>query len=251
MKKILLITVMLMASVTLAKPTHYVNNTWYECNQYDLDSKGNKIHMKNSNGYEWWYDYDSKGNMIHEKWSDGDETWYDYDYKGNKMYEKSSSGYEAWYDLDSKGNKIHMKNSNGYEWWYDLDSKGNMIHMKNSNGYEAWYDLDSKGNMIHEKRSSGTKLWYKWFTLNHGKQELECYVDENGNSMQNGFSFEFAKALLISKTQLWRNSGCGKTTIARAIATSILGADELSITEINASSDNGIDMTRQVQEALL
>ena len=45
------------------------------------------------------------------------------------------------------------------------------------------------------------------------------------------------------------NSGCGKTTIARAIATSILGADELSITEINASSDNGIDMTRQVQEA--
>ena len=45
-------------------------------------------------------------------------------------------------------------------------------------------------------------------------------------------------------------SGCGKTTIARAIAHDILhAADELEITEINASSDNGIDMTRQVQEA--
>lgn len=44
-------------------------------------------------------------------------------------------------------------------------------------------------------------------------------------------------------------SGCGKTTIARAIAKDILGADELSITEINAASDNGIDMTRQIQES--
>lgn len=45
------------------------------------------------------------------------------------------------------------------------------------------------------------------------------------------------------------SSGCGKTTIARAIAKDILGADELSITEINAASDNGIDMTRKIQES--
>lgn len=45
-------------------------------------------------------------------------------------------------------------------------------------------------------------------------------------------------------------SGCGKTTIARAIAHDILKcSDDIDITEINASSDNGIDMTRQVQEA--
>ena len=45
-------------------------------------------------------------------------------------------------------------------------------------------------------------------------------------------------------------SGCGKTTIARAIAHDILHAeDEISITEINASSENGIDMTRAIQEA--
>ena len=45
-------------------------------------------------------------------------------------------------------------------------------------------------------------------------------------------------------------SGCGKTTIARAIAHDILKCDDaMNITEINASSDNGIDMTREVQEA--
>lgn len=46
-------------------------------------------------------------------------------------------------------------------------------------------------------------------------------------------------------------SGCGKTTVARAIANDILGATEMSITEINAASDNGIDMTRQLQDACL
>ena len=45
------------------------------------------------------------------------------------------------------------------------------------------------------------------------------------------------------------DSGCGKTTIARAIAKSILGANELSIEEINAASSNGIDMTRDIQES--
>lgn len=46
------------------------------------------------------------------------------------------------------------------------------------------------------------------------------------------------------------NSGCGKTTIARAIAHDILHAeDEISITEINASSANGVDDMREVEEA--
>ena len=47
-------------------------------NLYEYDSKGNEIHYKNSNGYEWWYEYDSNGKVIHFKDSNGDETWREY-----------------------------------------------------------------------------------------------------------------------------------------------------------------------------
>jgi DNA polymerase-3 subunit gamma/tau len=41
-------------------------------------------------------------------------------------------------------------------------------------------------------------------------------------------------------------SGCGKTTVARIMAKYILNAGELSINEINSSSDRGIDTARQI-----
>lgn len=44
-------------------------------------------------------------------------------------------------------------------------------------------------------------------------------------------------------------SGCGKTTIARAIAHDILKCDDTDIVEINASSSNGIDMVREVEDS--
>lgn len=44
-------------------------------------------------------------------------------------------------------------------------------------------------------------------------------------------------------------SGCGKTTAAR-IAASLLGADEMSITEINSSNNRGIDTAREIQSQM-
>lgn len=45
------------------------------------------------------------------------------------------------------------------------------------------------------------------------------------------------------------NSGCGKSTLARAMAHD-LGCDELSIHEINASNERGIDDIRAIQDEL-
>ena len=56
----------------------YGTERWY-------DSNGNKIHYKDSNGYEAWYEYDSNGNVTHYKTSNGDEAWYEYDSNGNKI----------------------------------------------------------------------------------------------------------------------------------------------------------------------
>ena len=56
----------------------------------ERDNKGNEIHHKDSNGYEWWREYDDKGRETH--------------YKNSKGYESRT---------DSKGNEL--VNYNG-EW---------------------------------------------------------------------------------------------------------------------------------------
>lgn len=47
---------------------------------------------------------------------------------------------------------------------------------------------------------------------------------------------------------LYGPHGIGKTTLARIIARTYLKVDDFNITEINASSDNGIDMARYLEE---
>ena len=116
--KQIIIGILVLLTVSMADPTHYIDGKWYSCDQSDYDSKGNLIHEKSSGGYELWYDYDSKVNQIHEKSSGGHESWYDYDSKGNRIHAKSSGGHELWFDYDSKGNRIHEKSSDGYESWY-------------------------------------------------------------------------------------------------------------------------------------
>ena len=64
----------------------------------EYDSKGNEIHFKDSDGFEYWHEYDSKGNQIHSKDSGGREDWYEYDSKGNKIHSKYSIGNEYWYE---------------------------------------------------------------------------------------------------------------------------------------------------------
>ena len=68
-------------------------------------------------------DYDKKGNLIHYKTSDGYEYWKDYDKKGNLIHSKNSNGYEYWKDYNKEGKLIHYKDSNGYEYWKDYYSK--------------------------------------------------------------------------------------------------------------------------------
>lgn len=49
---------------------------------------------------------------------------------------------------------------------------------------------------------------------------------------------------------LYGPSGCGKTTLARAVSKEFLGATDANIDEINASSLNGVDAMRGVEEAM-
>lgn len=72
------------------------------------DSKGNIIHCKCVDGYEYWRECDSNGNLIHYKNSTGFEYWCEFDSKGNLIYYKDSDGDEYWYD--SNGSPIPNPN---------------------------------------------------------------------------------------------------------------------------------------------
>lgn len=72
----------------------------------EFDLKGNEIHYRDSNGFEFWKEYDSKGNEI---------------------YYRDSNEYESWSEYDSKGNLIHYKNSDEFEFWREYDSEGNEV----------------------------------------------------------------------------------------------------------------------------
>ena len=61
-----------------------------------VDEKGNEIHYKDSNGYEYWKEYDENHNEIHYKTSDGYERWQEYDENGNEIHYKDSNGFEVW-----------------------------------------------------------------------------------------------------------------------------------------------------------
>lgn len=39
----------------------------------DYNENGNIIHLKASNGYEWWREYDEKGNVTYHRNSNGYE----------------------------------------------------------------------------------------------------------------------------------------------------------------------------------
>ena len=99
-------------------------------------NNNNKIHFKNSSGYEYWQKFDKNNNKIHFKNSSGHEYWQKFDKNNNKIHYKNSSGYEEWYEYDKNNNLIHTKNSNGIEYWQEFDKNNNCIHHKGSNGSE-------------------------------------------------------------------------------------------------------------------
>lgn len=49
---------------------------------------------------------------------------------------------------------------------------------------------------------------------------------------------------------LYGASGCGKTTLARAVSKEFLGVDDTDIDEVNCSTKNGVDDVREIEEAM-
>jgi hypothetical protein len=72
------------------------------------DSKGNTVHCKLGDGYEYWQEFDENNNTIHYKNSKGFEYWREYDENNNQIHYKDSYGYEYWWG--SKGNQIPNPN---------------------------------------------------------------------------------------------------------------------------------------------
>jgi YD repeat-containing protein len=70
----------------------------------EYDKNNNQIHIRYSDGYEWWSEYDENNNLIHMRNSNGYEVWREYDKNNNLIHYRNSNGFEAWYD--EKGNRI-------------------------------------------------------------------------------------------------------------------------------------------------
>ena len=83
------------------------------------DSKGQVIHYKTSDYYQWWQDFDEYGNMTHfksEHVSANDklmvvEFWKKYDANGGLIHYMDNFGCENWYDGKGKliPNPAHVK----------------------------------------------------------------------------------------------------------------------------------------------
>jgi len=85
----------------------------------EKNKNGDIIHFKDAK-MEYWQKYDKQHRPIHIKYSDGYNYWQKYAKKGNKsigIHTLFPSGFETWYDYDKKDNLIHYKESTGYEFW--------------------------------------------------------------------------------------------------------------------------------------
>lgn len=162
-------SILILSTIALADPTHFLDGKWYSCDKTEYDSKGNLIYEKDADGLEYWAIYNEKGHKIQSKskikdLNDTIITTYKTDARGNVIYSKSSFGTEQWTEYN-KWNKItRIKTDSGSELLNEYDKKGNKIHSITSRDSkkisETWYDNDDKGNLIHSRFSDGTEIWY-------------------------------------------------------------------------------------------
>lgn len=85
----------------------------------------------------------------------------------------------------------------------------------------------------------------------YNKYRPQTLAEMKGNTaLISAIKAHFAKPDHNHAILLYGASGCGKTTLARAVSKEFLGATDASIAEINASSLNGKDAMRSVEEAM-
>ena len=125
------------------------------------DERGNEIHYKGSNGFEYWREYDDKGNMIHHKDHTRWEQWFEYDERGNNIHYKDSYGYEVYSKYDENNNCIHYKNSTGAEVTLEYTEKEDTTTTLYPDGSSLITILDKEKNILHLKYSDGKEEYYK------------------------------------------------------------------------------------------
>ena len=165
-------SILILSTIALADPTHFLDGKWYSCDKTEYDSKGNEIYDKNADGSEHWIIYDEKGHLFQMKSTAKDLndtiiktiTTYKTDARGNVIYSKDSFGTEKWNEYNKWNKLTRIKDNTGLEILNEYDKKGNMIHTIMSRDSkkisETWYDNDNKGNLIHSRFLDGSEAWY-------------------------------------------------------------------------------------------
>lgn len=83
------------------------------------------------------------------------------------------------------------------------------------------------------------------------KHRPQSLAEMKGNtSLISAIKAHFAKPDHNHAILLYGASGCGKTTLARAVSKEFLGVDNTSIDEVNASNTNGVEDMRKIEEAM-
>lgn len=83
------------------------------------------------------------------------------------------------------------------------------------------------------------------------KHRPQTLAEMKGNAaLISQIKAHFAKPDHNHAILLYGASGCGKTTLARAVSQEFLGVDPLAIDEINCSDKNGVDDVRDTIEAM-
>ena len=131
-------SILILSTIALADPTHFLDGKWYSCDKTEYDSKGNEIYDKNADGSEHWIIYDEKGHLFQMKSTAKDLndtiiktiTTYKTDARGNVIYSKDSFGTEKWNEYNKWNKLTRIKDNTGLEILNEYDKKGN--YLKNS-----------------------------------------------------------------------------------------------------------------------
>ena len=171
-------------------------------NEEWVDSKGNSIQFKNSDGLIIWREYNENCIVIHEKRSTGYEVWRSYN--DNIFHYKWSDGSEEWWDENSR-TTIGKKSPKGNETWFDsigriirtkylgdeafyeYDVNDQLLSIKYSNGLEVLWERNTEGIITYKKDVDGNEEWFNdrgFITHTKYPTGLEKWweYDANGNA---------------------------------------------------------------------